>query len=47
MSEEVLNVEKTEDAPRRLDFVRNIVNNDLESGKHKKIIKRFTPEPKG
>ena len=47
MSEEVLNVEKTEDAPRRLDFVRNIVNNDLESGKHKKIITRFPPEPNG
>lgn len=29
------------------DFIREIVASDLESGKHKKIITRFPPEPNG
>ncbi|SHF13816.1 glutamine--tRNA ligase/YqeY domain fusion protein [Clostridium fallax] len=29
------------------NFIRNIVVEDLESGKHKKIITRFPPEPNG
>ena len=29
------------------NFIRNIVINDLESGKHDKIITRFPPEPNG
>ena len=29
------------------NFIRNIVINDLESGKHTKIITRFPPEPNG
>ena len=29
------------------NFIRNIVIEDLESGKHKKIITRFPPEPNG
>lgn len=32
---------------RPLDFIRQIVAADLESGKHKKSITRFPPEPNG
>ena len=28
------------------NFIRNIVIDDLESGKHKSIITRFPPEPR-
>jgi len=30
-----------------LDFIRQIIARDLESGRHKKIITRFPPEPNG
>ncbi len=36
--------------PRRLeprDFIREIVINDLESGKHQRVVTRFPPEPNG
>ena len=29
------------------NFIRNIVIDDLNSGKHEKIITRFPPEPNG
>lgn len=29
------------------NFIRNIIQNDLDSGKHKSIITRFPPEPNG
>ena len=29
------------------DFIRGIIGNDLASGRHKKIITRFPPEPNG
>ena len=29
------------------NFIRNIVKEDIETGKHKKIITRFPPEPNG
>jgi len=38
----------TENIPEKpLDFIRQIIAKDLESGKHKKIITRFPPEPNG
>ncbi len=30
-----------------VNFIRNIVSEDLESGKHKSIVTRFPPEPNG
>lgn len=35
------------DKPVSSNFIRNIVVNDLESGKHKEIATRFPPEPNG
>ncbi len=34
-------------APERTDFIRNIVREDLASGKHTQIKTRFPPEPNG
>ncbi|PLX19159.1 MAG: glutamine--tRNA ligase [Candidatus Muiribacterium halophilum] len=37
----------TENNERNLDFIREIIKNDLESGKHKTTVTRFPPEPNG
>ena len=38
----------TTDAPvRQLDFIREIVEEDLRTGKHKTVVTRFPPEPNG
>lgn len=29
------------------DFIRDIINEDLEAGRHKKVLTRFPPEPNG
>jgi len=29
------------------DFIRNIIREDLASGKHQQIVTRFPPEPNG
>ncbi|MEE8427864.1 MAG: glutamate--tRNA ligase family protein, partial [Woeseiaceae bacterium] len=34
------------DTPPR-DFIRQIIHDDLESGKHAEIVPRFPPEPNG
>lgn len=34
-------------APEQINFVEEIIKNDLESGKYQKIITRFPPEPNG
>ncbi len=37
----------TEAPPRSLDFIREIVEGDLQSGRHTTVITRFPPEPNG
>jgi glutaminyl-tRNA synthetase len=37
----------TEAPPRNLDFIREIVEEDLRSGTHSTVITRFPPEPNG
>jgi glutaminyl-tRNA synthetase len=37
----------TTETTRSLDFIREIVEDDLRSGKHKSIVTRFPPEPNG
>ena len=37
----------TEHSEKRQHFIRQIIEDDLQSGKHKKIITRFPPEPNG
>src|SRR5687767_15301085 len=38
----------TTEAPvRNLDFIREIVEDDLRSGKHDTVVTRFPPEPNG
>jgi glutaminyl-tRNA synthetase len=40
-------MENTEKEKRPLDFIRQIIADDLSSGKHKKSVTRFPPEPNG
>jgi glutaminyl-tRNA synthetase len=37
----------TEAPPRNLDFIREIVEEDLRTGRHQTVITRFPPEPNG
>jgi glutaminyl-tRNA synthetase len=37
----------TAEAPRSLDFIREIVEEDLRTGRHKTVVTRFPPEPNG
>ncbi|HLG78398.1 MAG TPA: glutamate--tRNA ligase family protein, partial [Ktedonobacteraceae bacterium] len=35
-------------APAKIgDFIRDIINADLEAGRHDKVLTRFPPEPNG
>ena len=40
-----MNSENSDKKPT--NFIRNIINEDLSSGKHKLVITRFPPEPNG
>jgi len=40
-----MNSENSDKKPT--NFIRNIINEDLSSGKHKSVITRFPPEPNG
>ncbi|HYM62560.1 MAG TPA: glutamine--tRNA ligase/YqeY domain fusion protein [Thermoanaerobaculia bacterium] len=35
------------ETPRSLDFIREIVEDDLKSGRHQTVVTRFPPEPNG
>ncbi len=37
----------TTEAPRSLNFIEEIVEDDLRTGKHKTVVTRFPPEPNG
>ena len=43
----ILEVTMSELETRPSNFIRTIIENDLESGKHQKIQTRFPPEPNG
>ncbi|MCR5662872.1 MAG: hypothetical protein K6G50_12235, partial [bacterium] len=34
-------------SPHQTNFIRNIIEEDLRTGKHKTIVTRFPPEPNG
>ena len=38
---------KDSNKPEKLDFIREIIRDDLKSGKHETVITRFPPEPNG
>ena len=37
----------TEAPPRNLDFIREIIEDDLREGRHRTVVTRFPPEPNG
>ncbi|MGB0495605.1 MAG: glutamine--tRNA ligase/YqeY domain fusion protein [Kangiellaceae bacterium] len=39
--------ENTKEETKPTNFIRNIINSDLESGKHQSVQTRFPPEPNG
>ena len=38
---------REDDSSGKRDFIREIISNDLATGKHDKIVTRFPPEPNG
>ena len=44
--EELKNTE-AQAAERQLNFIEEIIENDLATGKHKTVLTRFPPEPNG
>ena len=47
MEEKNVTAITSEEKPEVSNFIRNIIDNDLETGKHKVIVTRFPPEPNG
>jgi glutaminyl-tRNA synthetase len=43
----VNNIEEVTDSKKILNFIEQIIEDDLKTGKHKEIITRFPPEPNG
>ncbi|HKB81199.1 MAG TPA: glutamate--tRNA ligase family protein, partial [Thermoanaerobaculia bacterium] len=37
----------TDTPPHQLDFIREIVEEDLRTGRHSSVVTRFPPEPNG
>ncbi|MDF1562933.1 MAG: glutamine--tRNA ligase/YqeY domain fusion protein [Deltaproteobacteria bacterium] len=42
-----LDEKSTEGAPRGRDFIREIIDADLQAGRHTQVVTRFPPEPNG
>ncbi|MCQ2139549.1 MAG: glutamine--tRNA ligase/YqeY domain fusion protein [Bacteroidales bacterium] len=47
MEENIKTVEAAAEEPKKLNFLEEIIEADLASGKHKSILTRFPPEPNG
>ncbi len=47
VNQTVKDEEAADGLPEHLDFIRTIVDADLNSGKHKQVFTRFPPEPNG
>lgn len=43
----IIKIDMTEQENNPTDFIRTIISDDLQSGKHQKVVTRFPPEPNG
>ncbi len=42
-----MTADATTDAPENVDFIRDIIRDDIKTGQHDRIVTRFPPEPNG